>query len=422
MAKKPHLNLIFVGHVDHGKSTTVGRLLYETGAITDQDLEKFKKEVQALGKTTFEWAFILDVTKDERLRGMTIDLAHRRFDTDKYYFTIIDAPGHVDFVKNMITGASQADAAVMVIDVGEGIQPQTREHAYLCKVLGIKQLIVAISKMDAVNYDEKKFNEVKAEVEKFLKGIGYDVSKVQIIPISGLKGDNLVKTSPNMPWWKGPTLLEALNNLELPEQPVDLPLRIPIQDVYSITGVGTVPVGRVVTGKLKVNDTVIVEPPHITAEVKSIQMHHEDMSEALPGDNVGINLRGVAKEQLKRGDVIGHPDNPPTVAKEFTAQIVVLYHPTAITVGYTPVFHAHTAQVACKIKKILKKIDPRTGEVVEENPEFLKTGDVAIVVVEPTKPFVIEKKEKIPQMASFAIRDMGRTIGAGVCIDVVPRE
>ncbi|HDN74426.1 MAG TPA: translation elongation factor EF-1 subunit alpha, partial [Archaeoglobus sp.] len=365
---------------------------------------------------------ILDVTKDERLRGMTIDLAHRRFDTDKYYFTIIDAPGHVDFVKNMITGASQADAAVMVIDVGEGIQPQTREHAYLCKVLGIKQLIVAISKMDAVNYDEKKFNEVKAEVEKFLKGIGYDVSKVQIIPISGLKGDNLVKTSPNMPWWKGPTLLEALNNLELPEQPVDLPLRIPIQDVYSITGVGTVPVGRVVTGKLKVNDTVVVEPPHITAEVKSIQMHHEDMSEALPGDNVGINLRGVAKEQLKRGDVIGHPDNPPTVAKEFTAQIVVLYHPTAITVGYTPVFHAHTAQVACKIKKILKKIDPRTGEVVEENPEFLKTGDVAIVVVEPTKPFVIEKKEKIPQMASFAIRDMGRTIGAGVCIDVVPRE
>ena len=422
MAKKPHLNLIFVGHVDHGKSTAVGRLLYETGAITDQDLEKFKKEVQALGKTTFEWAFILDVTKDERLRGMTIDLAHRRFDTDKYYFTIIDAPGHVDFVKNMITGASQADAAVMVIDVGEGIQPQTREHAYLCKVLGIKQLIVAISKMDAVNYDEKKFNEVKAEVEKFLKGIGYDVSKVQIIPISGLKGDNLVKTSPNMPWWKGPTLLEALNNLELPEQPVDLPLRIPIQDVYSITGVGTVPVGRVVTGKLKVNDTVIVEPPHITAEVKSIQMHHEDMSEALPGDNIGINLRGVAKEQLKRGDVIGHPDNPPTVAKEFTAQIVVLYHPTAITVGYTPVFHAHTAQVACKIKKILKKIDPRTGEVVEENPEFLKTGDVAIVVVEPTKPFVIEKKEKIPQMASFAIRDMGRTIGAGVCIDVVPRE
>jgi len=422
MAKKPHLNLIFVGHVDHGKSTTVGRLLYETGAITDQDLEKFKKEVQALGKTTFEWAFILDVTKDERLRGMTIDLAHRRFDTDKYYFTIIDAPGHVDFVKNMITGASQADAAVMVIDVGEGIQPQTREHAYLCKVLGIKQLIVAISKMDAVNYDEKKFNEVKAEVEKFLKGIGYDVSKVQIIPISGLKGDNLVKTSPNMPWWKGPTLLEALNNLELPEQPVDLPLRIPIQDVYSITGVGTVPVGRVVTGKLKVNDTVVVEPPHITAEVKSIQMHHEDMSEALPGDNIGINLRGVAKEQLKRGDVIGHPDNPPTVAKEFTAQIVVLYHPTAITVGYTPVFHAHTAQVACKIKKILKKIDPRTGEVVEENPEFLKTGDVAIVVVEPTKPFVIEKKEKIPQMASFAIRDMGRTIGAGVCIDVVPRE
>ncbi|MCW1300939.1 MAG: translation elongation factor EF-1 subunit alpha [Candidatus Nanoarchaeia archaeon] len=420
MEKKPHLNLIFVGHVDHGKSTTVGRLLYETGAVTDQDLEKFKKEIQALGKTTFEWAFILDVSKDERLRGMTIDLAHRRFDTKKYYFTIIDAPGHVDFVKNMITGASQADAAVLVIDAVDGIQPQTREHAYLCKVLGVKQLIVAISKMDAANYDEKRFNQVRDEVQKFLKTIGYDVSKIQIIPISGLKGDNLVKPSENMKWWKGPTLVEALDNLQVPEPPINLPLRMPIQEVYSITGVGTVPVGRVVTGRLRENDKVIIQPPNLIAEVKSIEMHHERLPEAIPGDNVGVNLRGVTKEQLKRGDVIGHPEDPPTVAKEFTAQMVVLYHPTMITAGYTPVFHMHTAQVACKIKKILKKIDPRTGETIEENPESLKTGDVAVIVVEPTKPVVIEKKDKIPQLASFAIRDMGRTIGAGVCIDVVP--
>ncbi len=418
---KPHLNLIFIGHVDHGKSTLVGRLMYDLGVVSPQDLEKMKKEAEALGKGTFEFAFFLDATMEERKRGVTIDLSHVKFDTDKYTFTIIDAPGHKDFIKNMITGTSQADAAVLVVAAKEGVQPQTKEHAFLARIMGIKQMIVAINKMDTVNYDQNAFNQVKAELEKLLKSIGYDMSKIQFVPISALEGENVTKKSDKMPWYNGPTLLEAINNFEEPEKPIDLPLRIPIQDVYSITGIGTVPVGRVETGVLRVGDKVTFEPANVSGEVKSIEMHHEALQEAKPGDNIGFNVRGVTKDQIKRGDVCGPASEPPTVAKEFTAQIVVLSHPTAISKGYTPVVHVHTAQVACKFKEIKQKINPATGQVVQENPDFIKTGDAAIVVLEPQKPLVIEPRNKIPKLASFAIRDMGQTVGAGFCIEVVKR-
>ena len=419
---KPHLNLIFIGHVDHGKSTLVGRLMYDMGVVKPQELEKMKKEAEALGKSTFEFAFFLDTTMEERKRGVTIDLSHIRFETDKYYFTIIDAPGHRDFVKNMITGTSQADAAVLVVAVKEGVQPQTREHAFLSRIMGIKQMIVAINKMDTVNYDEAAYKKTKEEVEKLLKGIGYDTSKIAFVPISALNGDNVKQKSDKMPWYNGPTIVEAINNLNPPEPLTNFPLRVPIQDVYSITGIGTVPVGRVETGVLKVGDKVTFEPAGVSGEVKSIEMHHESLQEAKPGDNIGFNVRGVTKDQVKRGDVVGPADNPPTVAKEFTAQVIILSHPTAISKGYTPVIHAHTTQVACKFKELKQKLDPRTGQVIQENPDFLKTGDAAIVVLEPTKPMVIEPKSKNPKLSSFAIRDMGQTIGAGFVIDVVPRK
>ncbi len=420
--EKPHLNLVFIGHVDHGKSTTVGRILYDTGAIDEQTLKRLREEAEKLGKATFEFAFLMDRMKEERERGVTIDVAHKDFETQKYYFTIIDAPGHKDFVKNMITGASQADAAVLVVAAPDGVMAQTKEHAFLARTLGIKQLIVAINKMDAVNYDEKRFNEVKEQVANLLKTIGYKVDQIPFIPISAYKGDNVVKKSENMSWYKGPTLVEALDQLTPPEKPVDKPLRIPIQDVYSITGIGTVPVGRVETGVLKVGDKVIFNPPGVSGEVKSIEMHHQPLQQAEPGDNIGFNVRGVGKNDIKRGDVCGPVDNPPTVVKEFTAQIVVLQHPSAIAPGYTPVFHAHTAQVACTITELLKKLDPRTGQVLEENPKFLKTGDVAIVKIVPTKPMVIEKAQEFPPLGRFAIRDMGMTVGAGLVLDVVPRQ
>jgi len=422
MAEKPHINLVFIGHVDHGKSTTVGRLLYELGEVPEQVMKKYKEEAEKLGKGTFEFAWVMDSLKDERERGLTIDIAHKKFQTQKNYFTIIDAPGHRDFVKNMITGTSQADAAVLVVSVKEGVQPQTKEHAFLAKTMGVNQLIVLLNKMDAVNYDESKFNKVKEDISNLLKSIGYKVDEINIIPTSAYKGDNLVEKSSNMPWYKGPTLLETLDRLKAPEKPVDKPLRLPVQDAYSITGVGTVPVGRVETGVMKPGMKVIFMPSGATGEVKTIEMHHEQLKEAVPGDNVGFNVRGIGKKDVKRGDVVGPVDNPPTVAEEFTAQIVVLQHPSAITVGYTPVLHVHTAQIACQFTELVKKIDPKTGGVLEENPQFLKTGDVAVVKLKPTKLMVIENAKDFPQLGRFAIRDMGQTVAAGMVIDVVPKK
>ena len=423
MAKeKEHINIAMIGHVDHGKSTLIGRLLYEAGEIPEHIIEKYRKEAQEKGKATFEFAWVMDKLKEERERGITIDVAHRKFETDKYYFTIIDAPGHRDFVKNMITGASQADAAVLIVAATDGVMPQTKEHAFLARTLGINHIIVAMNKMDKVNYDQKRYEEVKKEVEKLLKMVGYKVDEIPFIPTSAYYGDNVMKRSDKTPWYKGPTFFEAFNLFKPPEKPIDKPLRIPIQDVYSISGVGTVPVGRVETGVLKPGDKVIFEPPGVTGEVKSIEMHHEPIQQAIPGDNIGFNVRGVSKKDIRRGDVAGHVDNPPTVVKDFTAQLVVLQHPTAITVGYTPVVHAHTAQVACRFVELQKKIDPRTGQAKEENPQFLKTGDAAIVKLEPTRPMVIEKVKEIPPLGRFAIRDMGMTVGAGMVLDLTPRK
>jgi len=413
MAKtKEHMNLAFIGHVDHGKSTLVGHLLLQSGVIAEQQLSK--------GEDKFR--FVMDKLQEERERGVTIDLAHARFDTPKYEFTIVDCPGHRDFVKNMITGASQADAAVLVVAIDDGVMPQTKEHAFLARTLGINQLIIAINKMDLVNYSEEKYNALKEDVSNLIKTVAYKPDDIDFIPISAFEGDNITKPSENTPWYKGPALVDSLNKLSAPEKPTNLPLRVPVQDVYSITGVGTVPVGRVETGVMKKGDNVIFEPPGASGEVKSIEMHHEMLDLAEPGDNVGFNVRGVGKNDIRRGDVAGHTDKPPAVAKEFTAQIVVLQHPGVITVGYTPVFHCHTAQVACTFLELQKKMNPATGAVEEENPDFLKTGNAAIVKVKPTKPMVIEKIKEIPHMGRFAIRDMGQTVAAGMCIDLVPAK
>ncbi len=421
MAEKEHINLIFIGHVDHGKSTTVGRILYETGALTEQQLRKLKEEAEKVGKATFEFAFTMDTLKEERERGVTIDLTHKEFQTNKHYFTIIDAPGHRDFVKNMITGASQADAAVIVCSAKEGVQAQTKEHAFLSKVLGINQIIVAVNKMDAINYDHVKFDEVKMNITTLLKNIGYKMDGVPIIPISGFTGANIKEKSKDMAWYAGPSLLEAFDKFIAPEKPVDKPLRLPVQDVFTITGHGTVPVGRVETGVLKINQNVVFMPSGAKGEVKKIEMHHQEMQEAKPGDNVGFNVKNVDKKDVRRGEVVGPVDKPPTVAAEFKAQIVVLEHPTAIGKGYTPVFHLHTSQIAATFVELLEKKDPKTGQTVAKNPDFLKSGDVAIVKIKPLKPVVVEKFSEFPPLGRFAIRDMGQTVAAGVVLDVTPK-
>ena len=422
MAGKPHLNLIFTGHVDHGKSTLVGRVLYDTGALSENDLRKLKDEAAKMGKATFEFAFAMDQLKEERERGVTIDIAHRDFTTQKYYFTIIDAPGHKDFVKNMITGASQADAAVLVCSAKEGVQAQTIEHAFLLKVLGVQQFIIVINKMDAVNYDRIKYEETKQALIAKIKPIGYPVDKLSFIPVSAYNGDNVVKKSDKMTWYTGLTLLEAFDSLVEPKKMTDKPLRLPIQEVYTIQGQGTVPVGRVESGILKPNTNVVIMPENLTGEVKSIEMHHQNLAQAIPGDNVGFLLKGVDKKAIRRGSVVSESGKPATVAEEFTAQIVVLNHPTAIGKNYTPVFHLHTSQVACTITEILEKKDPKTGQTLQKNPDFIKTGDVAIVKIKPTKPTVVEKYSEFPALGRFAMRDMGQTVAAGVVLEVVPRK
>jgi elongation factor 1-alpha len=409
----------------------VGHILYRLGYIDPKQMAELEEEAKKKGKESFKYAWLLDRLKEERERGVTIDLSFMKFETKKYYFTIIDAPGHRDFVKNMITGASQADAAVLVVSArkGEfeaGMSPegQTREHVILAKTMGIEQLIVAVNKMDATEppYSQERYKQIVDVLSKFLKGLGYDPSKIPFIPISAWYGDNLIERSPKMPWYTGKTVVEAFDDLQVPPKPVDKPLRIPVQAVYSISGVGTVPVGRVETGVLKKGDKVVFMPPAVVGEVRSIEMHHTPIEKAEPGDNIGFNVRGVNKQDIKRGDVVGHPTNPPTVAEEFTARVFVVWHPSAITVGYTPVIHAHTASIAAKITEIVAKLDPRTGKEVEKNPQFIKAGDSAIVKFQPIKPMVVEKFSDFPQLGRFAMRDMGKTVGIGVVVDVKPAK
>ncbi|MCK4885569.1 elongation factor 1-alpha, partial [Candidatus Bathyarchaeota archaeon] len=334
---------------------------------------------------------------------------------------------HRDFVKNMITGASQSDAAILLIsakrgefEAGIGSGGQTREHAFLAYTLGVNQIVVAINKMDdaTVDWSEERYNEVKNEMARMLKMSGFNPEKIRFVPTSGWTGDNLAKKSEKMPWYKGPTLFEALDEMEVPAKPIKKPLRIPIQDIYTITGIGSVPVGRVETGVLKEGDNLIFMPSKNVGQVKSIETHHVTVKQALPGDNIGFNVRGISRSDVHRGDVAGHVDSPPTVAKEFLGQIIVIHHPTAIAAGYSPVLHSNTGQISCRFKELVAKLDPRTGQIVEENPSFLKTGDGAIVLFEPIQPIAVETYKEFPELGRFAVRDMGTTVAAGVIKEI----
>ena len=415
---KPHLNIVFVGHVDHGKSTTVGRLLLDSGHIEQHVIDGNEKLAAEMGKAGFGFAYVMDGLKEERERGITIDVAHKEFFTPNYYFTVIDAPGHRDFVKNMITGTSQADAAVLCVAADDGVNAQTKEHAFLARVLGVQQLIVNVNKMDisGVNYSQEKYDSVVTEVTGLLKMAGFKTDEIPFIPCAALAGDNVFNKSENMPWYNGMTLFEAIDKIQMPPKPTDRPLRLPIQDVYKISGIGTVPVGKIETGVLNVGKTVVFNPSQQTAEVKSIEMHHTNVDKAEPGDNVGFNVRGLAATDIRRGDVAGYTDTPPMFVRHdetFVGQIQLMDIPKAIGSGYTPVFHAHTSQVAVRFVDLLEN-----SKTKEANPPFLKTGDAALVRFMPTKPMAIEQMDAFPELARFAIRDMGKTVAAGVCMKV----
>jgi len=427
MAKeKPIMNVVFVGHVDQGKSTAVGRVFFDGGAVSEQEMKKFKEEAEKHGKVGFEFAYVMDNLKEERERGVTINLSYKKLMTQNFEVTIIDAPGHKDFVKNMITGASQADSAFLVIAAPSGIQPQTKEHLWLLRTMGVKSIAVLVNKMDAVEYAEDKFNKVKEDATALLKQVGYKPDETAFIAASGQFGENIAKKSDKMPWYKGPTVLEQIDKFPAPENPTNLPLRMPIQDVYEISGIGTVPVGKIETGVMKIGQKVIVLPGRsgtgIAGEVRSMEAHHEQLKMSEAGDNIGCNIRGVGKKDMARGDVICDAASPAKIVEEFTAQVAVINHPTVIAKGYTPVFHVHTAQVPCQFTELVSKLDPATGQVAEENPDFLKNGDVAIVKIKPVGNLVLETAEENPNMARFAIRDAGITVAAGVCKELVEKK
>jgi len=422
--EKTHVNLVVVGHVDAGKSTTTGHLIYKCGGIDKRTIEKFEKESAEMGKSSFKYAWVLDKLKAERERGITIDIALWKFETQKYYFTIIDAPGHRDFIKNMITGTSQADVAILVIASGVGEfeagyakNGQTREHALLAYTLGVKQMICLVNKMDdkSVKYSKERFQEIVQEMKKFLKTVGYKPKKIPFIPISGWVGDNMLEPSKNMTWYKGPFVLKALDNIKPPKRPVDKPLRLPLQDVYKIGGIGTVPVGRVETGILKPGMSVTFAPAMLTTEVKSVEMHHETLEEAKPGDNVGFNVKNISLKQIRRGMVAGDAKkDPPAKTTHFNAQVIVLDHPNKIMAGYTPVLDCHTAHIACRFDKLITLMNKRTGQVIEQNPKSIKSGQACIVDMIPSKQMCVETFKDYPPLGRFAVRDMRKTVAVGV--------
>jgi elongation factor 1-alpha len=432
---RPHISLVVIGHVDSGKSTTIGHLLHACGIVDDRKLAEYERESSILGMhpcTKFAW--ILDGLKAEREGSKTVDLSLWKLKSSKYDYTIIDTPGHRDYVKNMITGTSQADASLLIIDAsignfehGMGKDGQTREHALLAYALGVRRMIVCINKMDddSVGYGEGRYNHVKETVSKCLRKVGYKTSGIAFVPTSGWKGDNIVdgSTENNMSWYSGPTLLGAMDALSPPKRQSNTPLRIPVQDVYKIGGIGTVIVGRVETGVIRPGMTIKFAPSGIIAEVRSCEVHHEERNEVGPGNNVGFNVRNVSIKDVRRGDVVSDAnDNPARRVTSFEAQIVVMNHPGRITVGYCPVIDCHTAHVACRFENIREKLDRRTGKVVETNPEYLRNGDAAIVTLVPTRPMCVESFDEYPPLGRFAIRDMRTTVAVGVIRSIMKED
>jgi len=459
---KQHVSIVICGHVDAGKSTTTGRLIFELGGINERELEKLKKEAEALGKSSFAFAFYMDRQKDERERGVTIACTTKEFFTETKHYTIIDAPGHRDFIKNMITGSSQADVALLMVpadgnfvtSIAKGnlkageVQGQTRQHALLINLLGVKQLVVGVNKMDCdvAKYGKDRYDEISSEMANMLKHVGWkpDFIKesVPMLPISGWMGDNLIKKSEKMDWWKGQditvpdgpnkgklhvdTLLDCLEKMVyLPTRNLDSAMRLPLSGVYKIKGTGDVLTGRVEQGLVKPGQEVVFIPTHTKAnacggKVFTVEMHHKQMTEAGPGSNIGMNIKGLPKGNMPRvGDImILKTDTSLAPVKSFVCQVKILTHPGELKVGYSPIAFVRTARSAVKMSAIHWKIGKSTGNKKLENAPFVKANEMAELTFEPLSPFVVDTFKSCEGLGRIAIMEGNSVVMLGKVITI----
>jgi len=465
-ADKKHLGIVVVGHVDAGKSTTTGHLMFKLGGIDERALDKLQAEADAQGKSSFAFAFYMDKSKDERARGVTIACTTKEFFTDRYHYTIIDAPGHRDFIKNMISGASQADVALLMVPANKGgfetsiqkgnhkkgeVQGQTRQHARLLHLLGVEQVIVGVNKMDSTQpkpYSEDRFKEIEREVKKMLTKIGFKTKKIPFVPMSGFQGDNLIEESENMPWYKGfkvkpkkkevegKTLLNALNDVvHCPKRPKKKPMRMPVSGVYKIKGVGDVITGRIEQGTLTPNVVCAFAPTGVDGKCFSIEMHHKSVPSAGPGDNVGVNVKGLPKENMpKCGDVMyiqgeAGDNDPPKAADTFKAAVFVQDHPGQLRCankegkgGFTPSIHVRTAKAPCQMMKILWKRGKSTSNVKVDLPPFIEAGDEAEVIFKPKMPLCVDAYDVCKPLGRMAAMDSNSLIMLGRVLEATKKE
>ncbi|GAW94063.1 sulfate adenylyltransferase subunit 1 [Calderihabitans maritimus] len=406
------LKFVIVGHVDHGKSTLIGRLFYDTDCLPPDKVEEIEKTSKELGREV-EFAFLLDHLQEEREQGITIDTAQTFFKTEKRKYVIIDAPGHVEFVKNMITGASQAEAAILIVDALEGVKEQTRRHAYILSLLGLDQVIVIINKMDAVNYDENRFNTVKNDVEKFLESI--NIKAKYYLPISALKGDNVAKKSENMKWYQGVTVLESLDSLKNKPPAEDKPLIFPIQDVYKIDG-KRINVGRVEAGIIEKGQIIKILPTGQVTRVKSIEKFMENTDRSVAGESTGFTTEDPVF--LERGHVVCLPGNEPYLTDTFKANVFWMFR-KPLDINEKITLKCATQEVSCRVQSIEKRMNSSTLELLERNATILENLEVGEVIIKTKHPIAVKTFNEVQELGRFVLERDQLTCAGGIITEIL---
>jgi elongation factor 1-alpha len=412
---KPSKHLVCIGHLDHGKSTLLGRIFYDLERVDQDVMKRIEKYAEAFGQKTFDFAYIMDFLKEERSRGITIHLGHKKLETDQTSFTFGDAPGHHDFLKNMLVGAAESDAAILVVAADEGVQRQTEEHLFLAKMLGLPSVIIAINKIDLVDYQKPAFEQVKKQVVKLLKKVGYFPEEVPLIPTSALLGDNVVKKSKKLSWFKGPTILEAMENLPPRKIPSDLPLRLPIQDLYQLDK--PVVIGRLVSGQLKEGDQVVVYPQKKKLAIEKMYLHDKQVKKADPEDNLYLYLEGIEKAKIKRGQIVADEKSPPPITQKFKAQVVAFGVPNNVQKGFRATFEMSTEETPCQVERVIRKIDTVSGETLKG--QELGDHEAGEVLLATEEPIFIEAQNELPHLAGFRLKLKEKVIALGVCTEVL---